>query len=227
MRLLKKTILKASLFSLIFGMILQMNSALAVSDEVIEIHDKTQKLASLVTDYYVKEHPEGLYGLRNFIEKLNETQLKIFKDSFNYWGFPQLVHNGSEVSLTVSVRSINLLVAAVKSADLEFVKLVVENFDIPDMNETDDCGSGSPLWCAVCLAGRKGVDDETVKGIVDYLLSVGANPYSNSGKGYIPHLFDNSRSSVPRMILKEVFEKYGYNDICNNKDEFDFSVSEC
>ncbi|MDR1627636.1 MAG: hypothetical protein LBR79_02540 [Oscillospiraceae bacterium] len=224
MKVFKKTVLAVGLFSLFFSGVFQSNLVSAVSDKVIQIHDKTKELADLVTDYYVEEYPAGLSSLYTFIGKLNEKQLQVFKNSFSNWGFPQFLHGGSEVSLSVSIKSINLLVAAVKSADLEFVKLVVENFYIPDINATDDCGCGSPLWCAVCLAGEKGIDDKTAKDLVDYLLSIGANPYTEDGKGYVPYLFQGS-SSATRMCLKETFEKYGYHDMFKNlNDKSDFPV---
>ena len=217
MKVFKKIGLIVSMFSLIFCGALKLNSVSAVSDKVIEIHDKTQELADLVMDYYIKEYPEGLSGLRNLVEKLNENQLKILKNSFANWCFPQFVYNGSEATLSFSAKSTNLLVTAIQSGDLEFVKLIVENFDIPDINATDDRGCGSPLWCAVCLAGEESVDDKTVNDIVDYLLSIGADPYTGCVKGYIPDLFEMDSVSEPRMVLKETFEKYGYNDICGHQ----------
>ena len=219
MTTLKKTGLTLGLFPLILGGVSHQNLASAVSDKAIEIHDKTKELVNLTAEYYTKEKEyfQDSSKIYDFIGKLNEKQLNVFKNSFGDCGFPQFVNNGSEISLSISIKSINLLVAAVESGDLEFVKLIVENFDIPDINQTDDCGHGSPLWCAVCLANEKDIDNQTAKDIVDYLLSIGANPYENSGKSYIPDLFKNISSSSPRMIFKEVFEKHGYYNIINDK----------
>lgn len=217
MTILKKAGLTLGLFQLILCGVSHQNLASAVSDKAIEIHDKTEELVSLTAEYYT-ECSQDSSKIYDFIGKLNEKQLNVFKNSFGYCGFPQFVHNGSEINLSISLKSINLLVAAVESGDLEFVKLVVENFDIPDINQTDDCGRGSPLWCAICLANEKDIDDQTAKDIVDYLLSIGADPYDkNSAKAYIPVLFENISSSSPRVIFKEVFEKHGYYNIINDK----------
>lgn len=213
MKVFKKIGLTLGLISSILGGALQSNSALAISDNAIEIHNKTCDLVDLVANYYIKEDPQGL---NNFIKKLNKKQLETLKNSFGLWSFPEFAYTEDGLSLSISLRSINLLVAAVKSADLELIKLIVENFDIPDINETDDCGCGSPLWCAVCLADEKNIDNKTAIDIVDYLLSIGTNPYEESGKGYIPCLFEDKQTSGSRMIFKEVFEKHGYGDIFKN-----------
>lgn len=43
------------LFPLILGGVSHQNLAFAVSDKVIEIHDKAGNLASLTAEYYIKE----------------------------------------------------------------------------------------------------------------------------------------------------------------------------
>lgn len=210
MRIIKKLGLTFGLLSLVFAGALKANMVSAVSDKAIEIHEKAGKLADLAIDYYAGESTQDASGLGIFISKLNERQLEIFKNSFRNHGFPKFLDSELGVNLSISISGINLLVDAVRSGDLELVKLIIENFNISDINATDDCGCGSPLWCAVCLAGEEGVDDKTVVDMVDYLLSIGANPYTEYGKGYVPTLFEKDSNFAPRMILKETFGKYGY-----------------
>lgn len=209
MKVLKKASLTLGLFSLILGGALHQNSVFAAPDkEDFPVHNKVTTIRNLETfNSLIATNSE----IHSFVEKLNKKQFNTFKNSFETYG--ALNYTDDKGNNRIVLKSINYLVSAVQTGDLEFVKLVVENFDIPNINQTDDCGCGSPLKCAVYLANNKDVDSQTAKDIVDYLLSCRADPYYKDAKSYIPDLFKNISPSSPRMIFKEIFQKHGYYDI--------------
>ncbi|MBQ2671484.1 MAG: hypothetical protein IJG00_01560 [Clostridia bacterium] len=216
MKVLKKAGLALGLFSLILGGALHQNSVFAAPDkEDFPVYYKSFPVPNNIVNTKDPELFNSLITknpkICNFAKQLNEKQFNAFKNSFETYGVFRNPYD--EGNLFIWIKSINYLVSAVQTGDLEFVKLVVENFDIPNINQTDDCGCGSPLKCAVCLANNKDVDSQTAKDIVDYLLSCGADPYYEGVKSYIPDLFKNISPSSPRMIFKEIFQKHGYYDI--------------
>ena len=203
MKILRKScVIISAVFALFVGTS-YFNSVSAVSESTIRLHEETVKFASLTIDHNLKHYPEGL---SEFIKALNEEQLNVIKNLFL---FPTITNDKNGITIFASISNVDLLNAAVGTGDLEFVKLIDEYFNISDfINETDSCGSGTPLWNAVLLADD--YSEEKAKDMVDYLLSLGADPYDQCGKGYIPYLFEMGSSSILRMCLKEVFEKYGY-----------------
>lgn len=204
MKILKRMGIITCTTLVLFTNVSSFNSVSAVSESTIRLHEETEKLVSSVINYYLEMNSEGL---PQFLRELNEDQLKRIKRLFL---LPRITNDKNEISLSVPLKGVDLLTDAVDSGDLKFVKLIDKYFDINDfINETSSCGTGTPLWEAVVLADE---DEEAAKDIVDYLLSRGADPYNDYGKGYIPYLFEGDKpySKHRRVCLKEVFENHGY-----------------
>lgn len=205
MKILRKSCVIITALAL-FVYVPYFNSVSAVSENVLRLNDETEKFVSLTIDCTLKDYPEGLPEL---IKALNKDQLNVVESLFS---LPTITNDVNKITLSSSIEGVDLLVAAIGTGDLEFVKLIDKYFNISDfINETDSCGFGTPLWNAVLLADSyRPVNEKKAKDMVDYLLSLGADPYNEDGKGYIPYLFEMGKASESRMYLKEVFEKYGY-----------------
>lgn len=167
----------------------------AVSDEAIYLHEKQKEFVKDVTLYYFKNNKEVL---PEFIQKLNEEQLQIMFDAFSFYGQPNVFYYDYAsvlgLNFNTQIEGLDLLNAAIRANNLEFVKLIIENCNISDVNETDSLGCGSPLW----VAHYNNCSYE----MIDYLFSVGADPHTEYGKGYVPELFER-------------FEKFK-NSVANN-----------
>lgn len=162
--MLKKIIVtKCLVVGLLFLLSIQNVASFAVSDEAIKMHDKQRELAEAVIDYALCNNKSTF---PEFMKKLNENQLETLKNAFDNCCFAEFKIENGQLNLVVELRPIDLLCEAIRSNDLEFVKLIVENLEIDDINEGEYCGCGSPLWIA-CFSD---CDDDIFK----YLLSVGA-----------------------------------------------------
>lgn len=122
----------------LFTNVSSFNSASAVSESTIRLHEETEKLVSSVINYELEMNPERLL---QFVRELNEDQLKRVKWLFS---LPRITNDKSKISLSSSLKDVDLLTDAVAASNLELVKLIDKYFNINDfINEMDSCGNGT------------------------------------------------------------------------------------